>query len=114
MAYSIAPSYPRAMAIRSFLLAGCAGLLLAPQPADAQSRRREEQRGAYEAARAGELRPFPEIVAAGRREAGGAAMIGGTEFDREAGVYRLKFMRDGSVFWIDVDGRTAQVIGRSN
>ena len=35
----------------------------------------------------------------------------GPEFD--GGVYRLKFMRNGSVIWVDVDARTGAVIGRS-
>jgi uncharacterized membrane protein YkoI len=37
----------------------------------------------------------------------------GPEYDTEALVYRLKFLRSGRVFWVDVDARTGDVIGRS-
>ncbi len=37
----------------------------------------------------------------------------GAEFDEDMGRYRLKFMRDGSVIWVDVDGRTGAVVGRA-
>ena len=37
----------------------------------------------------------------------------GPEFDQSMSVYRLKFMRSGRVFWLDVDARTGDVIGRS-
>jgi hypothetical protein len=37
----------------------------------------------------------------------------GPEFDPGAARYRLKFIRDGSVVWIDVDARTGQIVGNS-
>lgn len=37
----------------------------------------------------------------------------GPEFDTGSGRYRLKFMRGAQVIWVDVDGRTGQVIGHS-
>jgi hypothetical protein len=37
----------------------------------------------------------------------------GFEFDDRAQVYTLKFLRDGRVIWVDVDGKTAAVIGRT-
>ena len=42
----------------------------------------------------------------------GASYLG-PEFDRSSGTYRLKFMRRGNVTWVDIDGRTGAVIGRS-
>ena len=42
----------------------------------------------------------------------GAQYIG-VEFDPGSAVYTLKFLRDGRVIWVDVDGRTGQVLGRT-
>jgi len=47
-----------------------------------------------------------------RMTARGADYIG-AEYDAEMGRYRLKFMRQGSVIWVDVDGRTGAVVGRA-
>ncbi|WBO21901.1 hypothetical protein [Sphingomonas abietis] len=37
----------------------------------------------------------------------------GSDYDPGQGSYRLKYMRDGSVSWVDVDGRTGREVGRS-
>lgn len=37
----------------------------------------------------------------------------GPEYDPSAMVYRLKFIRDGRVMFVDVDARTGQVLGES-
>jgi hypothetical protein len=37
----------------------------------------------------------------------------GPEYDPEAMVYRLKFMRDGRVVFVDVDARTGQIRGET-
>ena len=42
----------------------------------------------------------------------GAQYIG-PEYDPAAFVYRLKFIQDGHVIFIDVDARTGQVIRQS-
>ena len=34
----------------------------------------------------------------------------GPEFDPASQVYRLKFIRDGRVIFVDVDGRTGQIL----
>ena len=34
----------------------------------------------------------------------------GFEYDPTAEAYRLKFIRDGKVIWVDVDARTARVL----
>ena len=36
----------------------------------------------------------------------------GFDFDPSSDVYTLKFLRNGSVIWVEVDGRTARVIRR--
>jgi uncharacterized membrane protein YkoI len=37
----------------------------------------------------------------------------GPEYDPAAMAYRLKFIQDGKVYFVDVDARTGRVIGRS-
>ncbi|MXO72526.1 hypothetical protein [Alteraurantiacibacter buctensis] len=34
----------------------------------------------------------------------------GFEYDPSASAYRLKFVRDGQMIWVDVDARTARVL----
>jgi hypothetical protein len=34
----------------------------------------------------------------------------GFEYDPAAAAYRLKFIRDGRVIWVDVDARTARIL----
>lgn len=85
-------------------------LALSAPPADAQ--RRGDQREAFEARRNGRLLPLPEIerrVVPGMR---GAQYLG-VDFDSATAIYTLKFLRDGVVIWVEVDGQTGQVIGRT-
>jgi hypothetical protein len=37
----------------------------------------------------------------------------GFDYDRSTDVYTLKFLRNGSVIWVDVDGRTGAIVRRS-
>jgi len=75
-------------------------------------RRAPEQDAAYDARRAGSIRPLREIERGVMPRMGGASYLG-PEFDAGSSTYRLKFMRGGSVIWVDVDGRTGAIIGRS-
>ena len=87
-------------------------LLGAPFVADAQ--RRGDQDAAFQARRDGALRPLREIengiVPDMKRR--GADYIG-AEYDDGDSRYRLKFVRGGSVIWVDVDGRTGTVVARA-
>jgi uncharacterized membrane protein YkoI len=38
----------------------------------------------------------------------------GFDYDAGAAVYTLKFLRNGTVIWVEVDGRTGKVIGRTD
>ena len=122
------------MILRSILLAMSIALAAAPAAADPGNRdrrdrrhgiierlregveapfhRRGDQDQAYSARRDGTMRPLREIeggvVPQMRRS--GADYIGA---ELEEGRYRLKFMRGGSVIWVDVDGRTGEVVGRA-
>ena len=91
------------------LLAALAALV-ALAPGEAQ--RRTDFDAAREGVKAGHVRPLHEIEQRVVPRMGGADYLG-PEFDAGSGIYRLKFMRAGSVIWIDVDGRTGAVIGRS-
>jgi len=79
-------------------------------PADAQYRR--EQDAAREAYKTGQVKSLREIEQRVLPRMPGADYLG-PEFDPSSGIYRLKFMRGGQVMWVDVDGRTGAVIGRS-
>lgn len=80
-------------------------------PADAQSARADSY-AARAAMRDGRILPLPEIERRVIPTMKDAQYIG---FDLElpSGVYTLKFLRDGNVIWVDVDGRSGKVIGRS-
>lgn len=95
-------------------LASAVCLLVVAVPADAQMNRRDEQDAALNATRRGSVLSLREIegsiVPAMHRR--GANYIG-AEFERESMRYRLKFVRGSSVIWIDVDGRSGQIIAQA-
>ncbi len=37
----------------------------------------------------------------------------GFDFDPDTDIYTLKFLRNGSVIWVDVDGRTGNIVRRT-
>ena len=78
---------------------------------DDRPRRRQDQDSARDAMRAGAIRPLRDIQQKWRGDMPGYDYLG-SDYDPDAGSYRLKFLRDGSVVWIDVDGRTGREIGR--
>jgi hypothetical protein len=74
--------------------------------------RRGDQYDALQARRAGQAMSLRDIENRILPRMGDADYLG-PEFDHSMSVYRLKFMRSGRVFWLDVDARTGDVIGRS-
>jgi uncharacterized membrane protein YkoI len=84
-------------------------LLAVAVPAADQHR---DQSEAYAARTAGRILPLREIERRVVPAMGGAQYIG-FDFDSAAVVYTLKFLRDGRVIWVEVDGRSGAVIGRS-
>ncbi len=70
--------------------------------------RRAEQDYARDAMRSGAIRPLRDIAGQWRDAMPGYDFIG-SEFDPDSGNYRLKFMRQGSVVWLDVDGRGREI-----
>ena len=96
------------------LLPALAALLLVPLVPSAAQMRRGDQDAAYKLHRDGAMRSLRDIeggvVPDMKRR--GADYIG-AELDSPSGRYRLKFVRDGSVIWVDVDGRTGAVLARA-
>jgi hypothetical protein len=79
--------------------------------ADAGPRRGSDQFRAREMRREGG-RPLRDIQDQWRHRMPDSDYLG-SDYDPGSGSYRLKFMRDGSVSWVDVDGRTGREVGRS-
>jgi hypothetical protein len=82
-------------------------LPVAAQPGD---QRRTEQAEAMAARRAGRLLPLRDIERRVLPMMGKAQYLG-FSFDSGAAIYTLKFLRDGTVIWVDVDGQSGQVLG---
>jgi hypothetical protein len=93
-------------------LAAIAAASLIAVAADGQRRRDQDQDRALAALRQGHALSLREIEGRIVPRMAGADYLG-PEFDPGTSTYRLKFMRDGSVIWIDVDPRTGQIVGRS-
>jgi hypothetical protein len=92
---------------RTLLAATCmAGLLATPALAD----RPRDQDRAFEATREGRSMPLPMIERRVMPHMGGADYLG-PEF--RGSTYRLKFMRNGRVIWVDVDAATGKIVSRS-
>ena len=74
-------------------------------PGGAQEKARRE-------VRAGNVRSLREIEGAVLPQMRNAQYLG-PEYDPAAFVYRLKFIQDGHVIFVDVDARSGQVIRES-
>ncbi|MDO7844533.1 hypothetical protein [Sphingomonas immobilis] len=80
-------------------------------PADAGEQRRD-QREAFDARRQGRILPLREIEQRVVPSMPGSQYLG-FDFEAETAIYTLKFVRDGVVIWVEVDGRSGQVVGRT-
>ena len=96
------------MSLFRTLLAATLGASLIATPAMAKPPR--DATRAFEATREGRSMPLPKIERRVMPFMGGADYLG-PEFNGE--TYRLKFMRDGRVIWIDVDAATGRILRRS-
>ena len=84
----------------------------APPPSDGAWAQRSDQREAWRARQLGRILPLREIEGRVLPTMRGSQYLG-FDFESERGIYTLKFLRDGTVIWVEVDGRTGQIIGRT-
>jgi hypothetical protein len=80
-----------------------------PAPVQQREQARDQDR-AFEATKQGRSMPLPNIERRVMPFMGGADYLG-PELNGDS--YRLKFMRDGRVIWVDVDAATGRIIRRS-
>lgn len=106
--------------LRTFLIAGAlAGSLLSGaataehphghRPSQAGPMPREQER-AWEATRDGQYMPLPQLERRVMPFMGGADYLGP---EINGGTYRMKFIQNGRVIWVDVDPQTGRIIRRS-
>ncbi len=72
--------------------------------------RRDEQDAARRAMLDGHVMPFAMIKRRVDAQVNGATYVG-SEFNPSTNRYRLKYVKDGKVVWVDADGRTGDIIG---
>lgn len=89
-----------------------AGALLATSPAAAQMQTRTEQGAARKAMQEGNVLSLREIESIVLPQMRGMRYLG-PAYDSVARAYRLKFIKDGKVYFVDVDARTGRIIGRT-
>ncbi|MCY1671616.1 PepSY domain-containing protein [Novosphingobium sp. SL115] len=97
--------------IALFFAASALSLAMLPVTAHAQQRP-DEQNEARRDLRSGAVRSLRDIERRILPTKPGMQYLG-PEYDPAALVYRLKFIRDGRVMFVDVDARTGQVLGES-
>ncbi len=98
--------------LHALMLLPLAVLAVAGAPAIAQEQARGEQDDARREAMAGTQLSLRQIEARILPRMGDAEYLG-PAYDSTARVYRLKFIRNGRVSYVDVDARTGDIIGRS-
>ena len=81
----------------------------APARADLQRGERQE---VFSQMRAGKLLPLRDIERRVVPTMSGAQYLG-FDFDAGSGIYTLKFLRNGNVIRVEVDGHSGNILGRS-
>ncbi len=112
----MAHGYVMSMPMKHCLVLACAAVTLALGAAVPEASARgpkDEQDAARRAMLEGRVMPFSMIKRRIEREMGDATYLG-SEFHQRTNRYRLKYVRDGKVVWVDVDGRTGDVAGWAN
>lgn len=95
----------------SSLIAGMAAIAaMVAVPSSAEAGQRGEQDAARRAMLDGQTMPFSLIKRRVDAAMGGATYLG-AEFNPSSNRYRLKYVKDGKVVWVDADGRTGDITG---
>ncbi len=81
------------------------------RPAMPPPRMHSDQDAARRAMLNGNVMPFSVLKRRVEAQMGDDADYLGSEFLPDRNRYRLKYMRDRNVVWVDVDGRTGDIIG---
>jgi uncharacterized membrane protein YkoI len=89
------------LAFVALIVAGASAPAIAQSQGDQRSAREQMQAGRTLSSREIEQKILPTMR--------GHNYLG-FEFDDRASAYRLKFMKDGQVTWVDVDARTGRVL----
>lgn len=82
-------------------------LLLIAAPVAGEPQRRGDQVEAFEARRQGRLMPLRDIEQRIIPRMGNSQYLG---VELEGGIYTFKFLRNGNVVWLYVDGQTGRVL----
>lgn len=99
------------MLLRLPLMIAAAIGMAAPAAAEARPPHREQD-AALKGLKQGRILPLRAIEQMIVPRMRGSDYLG-PELDVGSARYRLKFLRGGNVVWIDVDGRTGQILGHS-
>jgi len=94
---------------RMFASFALAALLSGTVVVPAFSQSRGDQESARQEMRAGRTLSVREIERRIIPQMDGNEYLG-FEYDGAASAYRLKFIREGRVIWVDVDARTARIL----
>ncbi len=98
--------------LRALMLVPLAPLAFAHAPAFPQEQARGEQGEARREAQAGNIMRSGEIEARILPTMRDAEYLG-FAYDATAKAYRLRFIKEGRVTYVDVDARTGRIIGKS-
>lgn len=103
---------PMAMLVKPGLFACLAATMLASVSASASTDSRAQMRAVAQRAGSGNNIPAREIESRVIPSMPGAQYLGFV-YDAGTNIYTLKFLRNGSVIWVDVDARTGRIIRRT-
>jgi hypothetical protein len=97
------------MSLFRTLIAAAIAASLTSVPALAEKPRDTDK--AFQATQQGRSMPLPQLERRVRPFMGGADYLGP---ELNGGNYRMKFMENGRVIWVDVDPQTGKIIRRSH
>lgn len=107
------PGYAMPMTMLRKILISSSALLFGAavlSPVADAGGRRDEQDEARRAMLGGQVMPFAMIKRRVDAQMNGATYVG-SEFNPASNRYRLKYVKDGKVVWVDADGRTGDITG---